>query len=102
MEFPRLIEQGSQHYLRETLSMCHNNRVRIYSYALNISVFVIFVAIVTTALYICYKRKPTPYETRQKMLRDQEIILSKIRYYQAEQKNLMVSPLGSIGTSRVL
>jgi len=94
MEFPRLIEQGAQHYLHETLSMCHNNRLRIYSYALNIGVLVLFVAIVTAALYFCYKRKPTPYEQRQKMMRDQEIILSKIRYYQAEQKNFMVSPIG--------
>lgn len=96
MEFPRLIEQGTQHYLQHTLSVCHENRVRIYSIALNVTVFLLFVSIVSAALYICYKRKPTPYEANQKMLRDQEIILSKIRYYQAEQKNLMMSPIGTV------
>lgn len=96
MEFPRLIEQGTQSYLQHTLSICHENRVRIYSIALNIAVLVLFVLIVGAALYICYKRKPTPYEARQKMLRDQEIILSKIRYYQGEQKNLMMSPIGTV------
>ena len=96
MEFPRLIEQGTQSYLQHTLSVCHENRVRLYSIALNIGVLLIFVSIVGAALYICYKRKLTPYEVKQKMLRDQEMILSKIRYYQGEQKNLMMSPIGTV------
>ena len=32
--------------------------------------------------------KPSPEEIRAKMLRDQEYVLSKIRFYQAESQNL--------------
>lgn len=88
MEYPRLIEQGAHNYIQEALKICHNNRIQIYSYALNIGVLVIFLAIAGTTLYYCYKRKPTPYELRQKMLKDQDYVLSKIRYYQAEKANL--------------
>ena len=94
MECPRLIEGGVQSHLYDTLSMCHSNRIKIYSIALNVGVFVVFVLVVAAALYFCYKRKKTPYEIQQKMVRDQEYILSKIRYYQGEQQNLMTSPIG--------
>jgi len=94
MEHPRLIEGGVQSYLYDTLSTCHNNRVKIYSIALNVGVLVVFVLVVVAALYFCYKRKKTPYEIHQKMARDQEYVLSKIRYYQGEQQNLMTSPIG--------
>jgi hypothetical protein len=88
---PILIESGAKYYIYDALQMCHNNRVKIYSYALNIGILVIFVSIVSLALYFSYKNKPTPEETQRKMVKDQEMILSKIRFYQAEQKNLMSS-----------
>lgn len=88
MEYPRLIEQGAHNYIQEALKICHGNRVQIYSYALNIGVLVLFLAIAGATLYYCYKRKLTPYEKRQKMLKDQDYVLSKIRYYQAEKANL--------------
>lgn len=96
METPRLIENGARNYIHDALEMCHNNRIKVYSMSLNIGVFVCFVVIVGLALYFSYKRKPTEYEIQQKMIRDQEMVLSKIRYYQAEQKNLMSSPIGNL------
>jgi len=95
--YPRLIENGVRSYVHDTLTTCHENRIKIYSIALNVGVLVIFVAIVVATLYFCYRRKLTPYEERQKMLRDQEYVLSKIRFYQSEQKNLMTSPIGGFG-----
>jgi hypothetical protein len=88
MEYPRLIEQGAHNYLQEALKICHGNRVQIYSYALNIGVFMLFLAIAGLTLYYCYKRKLTPHELRQKTLKDQDYVLSKIRHYQAEKANL--------------
>jgi len=46
-------------------------------------------------LYYRYKEKPTPYELQQKMYKDQQYILDRIRFYQAQQKNLMTSPIGN-------
>jgi hypothetical protein len=96
MDGPRLIEGSVNHYLQNTLRTCHEHRVKIYSFALNAGVLTLFILIVSFTLYYCYKQKPTPYEQQQKMLKDQQYILSKIRFYQAEQKNLMTSPIGNL------
>jgi hypothetical protein len=100
MEYPKLIESGVRSYMQETLSSCHDNRIRIYSFALNSIVLLTFIAVVVVTLYYCHKRKPTPYEMQQKILRDQQYVLSKIRFYQNEQKNLMTSPLGNLPSFR--
>jgi len=94
MDYPKLIDVGAMNYMYSALRSCHENRVKIYYYSLNIGVFIAFSLVVGLALYYCYRNKPTPYERHQKMMRDQEYVLSKIRFYQAEQKNLMVSPIG--------
>ena len=95
MDRPRLIETSVGNYMHDSLNMCHSNRVRIYSIALNAGVLILFIAIVCLTLYYCYRKKPTPYEMQQKMMRDQEYVLSKIKFYQKEQKNLMTSPIGN-------
>ena len=82
---PQLIDSSAKDFIYNTLQKCHYNRVKIYTFALNIGVFLLFVSIFGFTLYYCYKQKPTPYEQYQKMMRDQEIILSKIRYYQNER-----------------
>ena len=43
MDNPRLTEPGARHYMTNLLSNCHNNRVSIYLYILNIGVLVMFV-----------------------------------------------------------
>lgn len=96
MDGPRLIEGNIIQYLHNTLHTCHENRVKIYSFALNAGVVTLFILVVSVTLYYCYKKKPTAYEQQQKMLKDQQYILSKIRFYQAEQKNLMTSPIGNL------
>lgn len=85
MENPKLIDPSIKYYLYNTLQNCHTTRVQVYTTIFNVVVFVLFVALVCGALYYCYKRKLTPYEKHQKMIREQEIILSKIRYYQNER-----------------
>jgi len=81
--------------MRGALEMCHNNRIQIYSFALNIGILIGFIMIVGLALYYSYKSQPTPYEKQQKMVRDQEYVLSKIRFYQSEQKSLTSTPIKS-------
>ena len=85
MEQPRLIEPNMKNYLYNTLQSCHNTRIKMYTTIFNIVVFVIFAMVMGGTLYYCYKRKPSPYEHYQKMIKDQETILSKIRYYQNER-----------------
>jgi len=58
------------------------NRVTIYYYVLNIGVFVLFILVFGGVLYYCSKGKLSEEEKYQKMMRDQEYIVSKIRFYQ--------------------
>ena len=81
---PSLIDANARAFFHSTLEKCHENRVVVYSWILNISIFVIFILIFGIALYYCRKRKLTPEEQYYKMMRDQEYILAKIRYYQNE------------------
>ena len=83
---PRLIDLPSKNFMYQTLQQCHSNRVTVYYYCLNIGVFLIFAFIVGMVLYYCNKSKLTDYEKHQRMIKDQQYVLSKIRYYQDETK----------------
>ena len=84
MEYPRLIENTAKNYLYQTLKQCHNNRVTIYYYVFNITIFVLFVSILGVTLYYCKKNRMSDIEKRKKMLRDQQYVLSKIKFYKDE------------------
>lgn len=96
MDQPRLIENSAKNYLFQTLQKCHYNRVSIYYYALNIGVFLLFVGIVGSVLYYCSKQKLTDYDKQQKMLKDQQYIMSKIRYYKEDKKVMRESQVSDI------
>tara|TARA_B100001175_G_scaffold139097_1_gene118149 strand:+ start:6241 stop:6561 length:321 start_codon:yes stop_codon:yes gene_type:complete len=89
MEYnPRLIEPGAKNYMTNLLSKCHDNRVSIYLYILNVGTLVIFIGIVALILYYCHKNKITPTEEAYKMQKEQQYILSKIRYYKDHQHSI--------------
>jgi len=82
MEQPSLIEASAKNFMFNTLNQCHTNRINVYYYVFNISIFLIFVVVTCAILYRCSLNKPTEYEKQQKMLHDQQYVLSKIRHYQ--------------------
>jgi hypothetical protein len=86
MEQPRLIEPNVKNYLFDTLHRCHIHKTTIHSWMFNISIFLIFVFVIGSVLYFCRKRKLTPYEKEDKMRKEQDYVLSKIRQYQMDQK----------------
>jgi hypothetical protein len=88
METPRLIEPGAQNYMSQVLQSCHSTRVNIYLYVLNIGVLLVFLLVLAAVLYYCHKRKLSPSEAYQKQLKEQDYILSKIRYYKDHQRNI--------------
>ncbi len=85
---PNLIDDQAKIFLDATLQKCHETRVRFHSLALNIIVFTVFVGIAGTFLYYCYVSKPTPVDTNYKIMKDQEFILSKIRFFQEQQSRI--------------
>jgi hypothetical protein len=96
MDGPKLIDGNVFQNIQHTLRTCHENRVQFYSKALNILVLVAFVVIVFLALYYSYRKKPTKFEQEQQMMEDQKYVLSKIRYYREQQKNILTSPIGNL------
>ena len=88
VETPRLIETGAKYYMSSILANCHSHRVNIYLYALNIGVLVVFLGIVGLILYSCYNNRLSPQESYQKQLKEQEYILSKIRFYKDHQASI--------------
>ena len=86
MNPPRLTEYSAKDFLFQSLQHCHANRINIYYYILNFGVLFLFVLVVGGVLYSCYKNKLSPYEKNQRMLQEQEYILSKIRFHQEDRK----------------
>jgi flagellar basal body-associated protein FliL len=82
METPKLIETSVKNYLYFSLQKCHQNRVQIYNIILNVVVFVFLVAVFGSTLYVCWKKKPNKVDLERKRLKEQEMVLSKIRYFQ--------------------
>ena len=85
---PRLIDNSAKYYLYNTLSLCHETRIKYHSIILNVLVFVVFASIAGGVLYFCYKRKPSIEQSRKQMEQDQQFILSKIRYYQEQNQKI--------------
>lgn len=83
---PQLIESTSKYYMSEILQKCHENRLSIYQYTFNIGIFIIFTTVVGLVLYYCYKSKLNPEEEYQKKIKEQQYILSKIRFYKDQQR----------------
>lgn len=96
MDIPRLIDNNARFYLYQTLQKCHENRVQLYTIALNVIVFLVFVLVTGSILYYNYKNKLTDEELHQKMIRDQQYILSKIRYCQEEKQKRNTSDITTL------
>ena len=88
MEAPRLIDYGAKNYMSGILNKCHENRVNIYLYIFNFTVLALFCLVVGFTLYYCYKTKMTPEEAHAKLIKDQEYVLSKIRFYKHHQQTI--------------
>lgn len=87
MEYPRLIESNLRGYLHEKLYICHQNKATLYVWAFNIGIFLAFCTILGLVLYFKRRSMDVPeYVKEEKMLREQNYILSKIRDYQNYEK----------------
>jgi hypothetical protein len=96
MDNINLIEPNVKNYLYDTLQKCHSKRISIYYYVFNIGVLLSMVVIFGLGLYYSSKQKLTDYEKNQKLIKDQEYVLSKIRHYKEDKKNLEESQMTGI------
>jgi hypothetical protein len=84
---PCLIDSKTGIYMQDTLKKCHEFRVQTYSWAFNFGLVFIFISFVCLGLYICFTRKKSPAEEKEKILNDQRIILEKIRSLKEQKQN---------------
>ena len=96
MEAPVLIESNAKKYLFDSLHNCHVTRVNMYYYVFNVGILVLFLGVFGLAIYYSGKTKLNDYEKQEKMYRDQQYVLSKIRYYKEHEKNTAQSSHSSI------
>ena len=78
---PTLVEDGVKNFMNTTLNNCYQKKIELYSWVINISCFIMFFLLLVSILYLFKKPTLTPYETNEKMQREQEYVVSKIRDY---------------------
>jgi hypothetical protein len=87
-EKPKLVENGTQYFLKELLKQCHGVRMNYYNHIYNIGLFIIFIFILFTFLIYRYKGKPTAEELAEKEREKELYILSKIKNYQSAKQRI--------------
>lgn len=85
---PNLIDTEAKIFLDATLQKCHATRVKFHSIALNFIVLFVFCSVVGGFLYYRYRTKPSMEESNYKIAKDQEYVLSKIRYFKEENERI--------------
>jgi hypothetical protein len=93
---PVLVDNYVSYYISNILTECHNNRLKIYSIILNISILLFIIIVFGVALYYSYKRRLTPTQKYNKMIQDQKMVLDKIRFYQDTQKEKTYSLISNL------
>ncbi len=83
---PSLIEPDVKLFIDNSLKKAHEYKLNTYTFFFNFGVLALFTLVFGGFLWYRYKNKPTPYEIQQKMKKDQEIIMSKIRTNQDDRK----------------
>jgi hypothetical protein len=82
-----LIEPEVRHIIQAKLRECHEVRIGFYSRIFNIVLFITMVFGIALFVYLKWKYRPTDEQRKEKMKREQEYILSQIRFYQEQQRN---------------
>lgn len=85
---PKLIDPSSAYFVSNALTKSHKTRINAFMRILNIGILVGFCIFTFIVLWMCWKNKDSPQKAYEKMVREQEYVLSKIRYYKDHQKYL--------------
>lgn len=85
---PRLIDESAKYYLDGALKKSHEIRTKFHRILWNGGLVFIFCSIVGAFLYYRYTHRPTHAEANYKLIKDQEYVLSKIRWFQDENRRI--------------
>ena len=94
-----LIEPGVKSFLKLSLQNCRQVKERYYNTVFNACIFLIFVAVIGTILFIKYKTKPSADEVEQQRQTQREYVLSQLKLVNAKNylaaKNASYQAVGS-------
>lgn len=74
-----LTEPGIRSYFKESFQKCKEYKMNYYTKLLNIGLFILFVSILASILYMKKKEKLTPQQRIKKNEEDRNYIIQKIR-----------------------
>jgi hypothetical protein len=74
-----LTEPGIRQYLLDSFEQCKEYKMNYYNKLLNIGLFILFVCLLTSILYMKKKGKLTPQEKIKKNEEDRTYIMNRIR-----------------------
>jgi hypothetical protein len=85
---PKLIDESAKYYLDGALKKSHQIRVKYHAIIWNGGLVATFCLIMGAFLYYRYTHRPTASEANYKLIKDQEYVLSKIRWFQEESRRI--------------
>lgn len=94
---PKLIDESAKYYLDGALKKSHQIRVKYHRIIWNGGLVFAFCFIVGAFLYYRYTHRPTSAEANYKLIKDQEYVLSKIRWFQEENRRIQNESLQKSG-----
>jgi hypothetical protein len=99
-EKPKLVDNGVKYFFKEVLKGCHNYKQNNYNMFFNISMFLLFILVLASILYMRYKGNKSTIQYYEKSMKDKDYIMSKLIYYnrqnidnQQKIKNNMITNL---------
>ena len=103
-EKPKLVDNGVKYFFKEILKGCHNYKQNNYNTYYNVSMFILFVVVLASILYMRHKGNKSSIQYYEKSMKDKEYIMSKLIYYnrqnidnQQKIKNNMITNLPDYG-----
>ena len=84
---PSLVEDNVINFMNKSLNNCHERKMEIFSWVMNITCFIVFALLTVCIIHLFKKPKLSIYEQNEKMRKEQEYVVSKIRDYKEMQKS---------------
>ena len=87
-----LVDIDTKNYLYTILQQCHEKRLLLYSQLWNGLAWIMILIVVGGMLYLCWKYRPTEEQKRQRKIKTQKLVLSKMR--EMQEMNRYTQPNG--------
>jgi len=83
---PRLIEPGVKYFLNSSLEQCKQIKAKYNNFFYNLGMFLLFVIIIGTFLYMKYRNKNNKKMQEEQRHIQQQYIMNKLRFMQDYNK----------------